>query len=110
MLLAVDWGRSQAPSLVLSRRRSMRRLRSASLRCTVAFTRNLSWQWGLENVTTFSNPGKAERFRALSENSTGDHRRVRLFKDWNDVREGMAWLARSAAGDELTRNQVEAGI
>src|SRR5437899_11015820 len=31
---------------------------------------------------------------------------------WNcsDVREGMAWLARSAAGDELTRYHVEAGI
>jgi RNA polymerase sigma-70 factor (ECF subfamily) len=30
--------------------------------------------------------------------------------NWNDVREGMAWLARSAAGDELTRYHVEAGI
>jgi RNA polymerase sigma-70 factor (ECF subfamily) len=30
--------------------------------------------------------------------------------DWSDVREGMAWLARSAAGDELTRYHVEAGI
>jgi hypothetical protein len=31
---------------------------------------------------------------------------------WNgsDVREGMAWLARSATGDELTRYHVEAGI
>src|SRR5437764_14607818 len=31
---------------------------------------------------------------------------------WNsgDVREGMAWLARSAAGDELTRYHLEAGI
>ncbi len=31
---------------------------------------------------------------------------------WNgsDVREGMAWLARSAADDELTRYHVEAGI
>jgi RNA polymerase sigma-70 factor (ECF subfamily) len=29
---------------------------------------------------------------------------------WGDVREGMAWLARSAAGDELTRYHVEAGI
>jgi RNA polymerase sigma-70 factor (ECF subfamily) len=29
---------------------------------------------------------------------------------WSDVREGMAWLARSAAGDELTRYHVEAGI
>jgi len=28
----------------------------------------------------------------------------------SDVREGMAWLARSAAGDELTRYHVEAGI
>jgi RNA polymerase sigma-70 factor (ECF subfamily) len=30
--------------------------------------------------------------------------------NWNDVREGMAWLAKSAAGDELTRCHVEAGI
>jgi RNA polymerase sigma factor (sigma-70 family) len=30
--------------------------------------------------------------------------------NWNDVREGMAWLARSAAGDELTRYHVEAAI
>ena len=30
--------------------------------------------------------------------------------NWNDVREGMASLARSAAGDELTRYHVEAGI
>src|SRR5689334_330186 len=30
--------------------------------------------------------------------------------NWDDVREGMTWLARSAAGDELTRYQVEAGI
>jgi RNA polymerase sigma-70 factor (ECF subfamily) len=29
---------------------------------------------------------------------------------WSDVREGMAWLARAAAGDELTRYHVEAGI
>jgi RNA polymerase sigma-70 factor (ECF subfamily) len=29
---------------------------------------------------------------------------------WSDVREGMDWLARSAAGDELTRYHVEAGI
>lgn len=30
--------------------------------------------------------------------------------NWGDVREGMAWLARSAAGEELTRYHVEAGI
>ena len=30
--------------------------------------------------------------------------------NWSDVHEGMAWLARSAAGDELTRYHVEAGI
>jgi RNA polymerase sigma-70 factor (ECF subfamily) len=30
--------------------------------------------------------------------------------NWNDVREGMMWLARSATGDELTRYHVEAGI
>jgi len=30
--------------------------------------------------------------------------------NWNDVREGMAWLARSAAGDQLTRYHLEAGI
>jgi RNA polymerase sigma-70 factor (ECF subfamily) len=30
--------------------------------------------------------------------------------NWADVREGMAWLARSAAGGELTRYHVEAGI
>jgi RNA polymerase sigma-70 factor (ECF subfamily) len=30
--------------------------------------------------------------------------------NWNDVREGMAWLAKSTAGDELTRYHVEAGI
>src|SRR5262249_60231274 len=30
--------------------------------------------------------------------------------NWSDVRHGMAWLARSAAGDELTRYHVEAGI
>jgi RNA polymerase sigma factor (sigma-70 family) len=30
--------------------------------------------------------------------------------NWSDVREGMAWFARSAAGDELTRYHVEAGI
>jgi RNA polymerase sigma-70 factor (ECF subfamily) len=30
--------------------------------------------------------------------------------NWVDVREGMAWLAQSGAGDELTRYHVEAGI
>jgi RNA polymerase sigma-70 factor (ECF subfamily) len=30
--------------------------------------------------------------------------------NWSDVREGMEWLARSAAGGELTRYHVEAGI
>jgi RNA polymerase sigma-70 factor (ECF subfamily) len=30
--------------------------------------------------------------------------------NWSDVREGMAWLARSTAGDELTRYHVEAAI
>ncbi len=30
--------------------------------------------------------------------------------NWSDVREGMAWLAKSVAGDELTRYHVEAGI
>lgn len=30
--------------------------------------------------------------------------------NWNDVREGMECLGRSAAGDELTRYHVEAGI
>jgi RNA polymerase sigma-70 factor (ECF subfamily) len=30
--------------------------------------------------------------------------------NWNDVREGMAWLGKSAAGDVLTRYHVEAGI
>lgn len=30
--------------------------------------------------------------------------------NWGDVREGMAWLAKSAAGDELTRYHVEAAI
>jgi RNA polymerase sigma factor (sigma-70 family) len=30
--------------------------------------------------------------------------------NWSDVREGMAWLEKSAAGDELTRYHVEAGI
>jgi RNA polymerase sigma factor (sigma-70 family) len=30
--------------------------------------------------------------------------------NWSDVREGMAWLAKSAVGDELTRYHVEAGI
>jgi predicted RNA polymerase sigma factor len=30
--------------------------------------------------------------------------------NWSDIREGMAWLSRSAAGDELTRYHVEAGI
>src|SRR5438128_10096017 len=30
--------------------------------------------------------------------------------NWSDVREGMAWLARSTAGDNLTRYHVEAGI
>jgi RNA polymerase sigma-70 factor (ECF subfamily) len=30
--------------------------------------------------------------------------------NWSSVREGMAWLARSAVGDELTRYHVEAGI
>jgi RNA polymerase sigma-70 factor (ECF subfamily) len=30
--------------------------------------------------------------------------------NWNDVREGMEWLAKSAVGDELTRYHVEAGI
>lgn len=30
--------------------------------------------------------------------------------NWSDVREGMAWLARSAAGEELSRYHVEAGI
>lgn len=30
--------------------------------------------------------------------------------NWSDVREGMAWLARSARGDDLTRYHLEAGI
>jgi|SRR5579883_352325 len=30
--------------------------------------------------------------------------------NWSEVREGMAWLARSATGEELTRYHVEAGI
>jgi predicted RNA polymerase sigma factor len=30
--------------------------------------------------------------------------------NWSDVSEGMAWFARSVAGDELTRYHVEAGI
>jgi RNA polymerase sigma-70 factor (ECF subfamily) len=30
--------------------------------------------------------------------------------NWVDVREGMAWLARSTAGEEVTRYHVEAGI
>jgi RNA polymerase sigma factor (sigma-70 family) len=30
--------------------------------------------------------------------------------NWSEVREGMEWLARSAAGEELTRYHVEAGI
>lgn len=30
--------------------------------------------------------------------------------NWSDVREGMDWLARSTAGDELTRYHAEAGI
>src|SRR5262249_52412934 len=30
--------------------------------------------------------------------------------NWNDVREGMTCLARSAAGDELTRYHIEAAI
>jgi RNA polymerase sigma-70 factor (ECF subfamily) len=30
--------------------------------------------------------------------------------NWGDVREGMAWLAQAAAGDELTRYHIEAGI
>jgi RNA polymerase sigma-70 factor (ECF subfamily) len=30
--------------------------------------------------------------------------------NWSDVREGMVWLARSAAGAELTRYHAEAGI
>jgi RNA polymerase sigma-70 factor (ECF subfamily) len=34
----------------------------------------------------------------------------RIAWNWSDVREGMAWLARSAAGGELTRYHVEAGI
>jgi RNA polymerase sigma-70 factor (ECF subfamily) len=30
--------------------------------------------------------------------------------NWNDVHEGMTWLAKSAGGDNLTRYHVEAGI
>jgi RNA polymerase sigma-70 factor (ECF subfamily) len=30
--------------------------------------------------------------------------------NWSDVREGMEWLTKSVAGDELTRYHVEAGI
>src|SRR5216684_6576598 len=67
MLLAVNCGRSQSPSRVLSRRRSMRRLRLASLRCRVAFTRNPSGLRVLETLDTISNPGKAERFRVFHE-------------------------------------------
>src|SRR5260370_41311054 len=65
MLVAVNCGRSQSPSLVLSRRRSMRRLRLASLRCKVAFTRNPSGLRVLETPDTLSNPRKAERFRVF---------------------------------------------
>src|SRR5260370_2656333 len=67
MLLAVNCGWWQSPSLVLSRRRSMRRLRLASLRCRVAFTRNPSGHRVLETLDTISNPGKAERFRVFQE-------------------------------------------
>src|SRR5260370_41164377 len=65
MLVAVNCGRSQSPSLVLSRRRSMRRLRLASLRCKVAFTRNPSGLRVLETPDPLSNPRKAERFRVF---------------------------------------------
>jgi len=30
--------------------------------------------------------------------------------NWADAREGMAWLAKSASGDELTRYHLEAGV
>src|SRR5262245_47650064 len=40
MLDAVNMGRSRSDRLVLSRRRSMRRLRWANCRCNLVFTRN----------------------------------------------------------------------
>src|SRR5271154_3715301 len=46
----------------------MRRLQLASLRCIVAFTRNLSWLRVLESVDTSQTPEKAERFRVFHEN------------------------------------------
>src|SRR6266851_1913568 len=67
MLLAVNSGRSQPVRSVLSRRRSMRRLRLASLPCKVAFTRNPSGLRVLQMLATISNPGKAERFRVFYE-------------------------------------------
>ena len=42
-LLKENIGRLQSPSLVLSRRRAIRRLLLCSFRATVGFTRNPSW-------------------------------------------------------------------
>src|SRR5258707_15266004 len=91
MLAAVNCGRSQSPSLVLSRRRSMRRLRLASLRCKVAFTRNPSGLRVLETLDTLSNPGKAERFRVfhgISPPTSGEFAWFRPSKAlyWYEVR------------------------
>src|ERR1051326_101097 len=47
MLLAVNIGSKQPFRLVLSKRRSIRRLRSASFRCMLAFTRNPSGASGV---------------------------------------------------------------
>src|SRR5712692_10730698 len=65
MLPAVNMGRLQSPSLVLSRRRVMRRLLLASFRVTVAFTRNPSWLRGSGNGSTLLDPGSAGRFRVF---------------------------------------------
>src|SRR6516165_11252347 len=48
MLRALNIGRLQSPSLVLSRRRAIRRLLLCSFRATVGFTRNPSWFRGWE--------------------------------------------------------------
>src|ERR1700687_5596634 len=67
MLPAVNIGRPQSPSSVLSRRRSIRRLLLVNLRCIVAFTRNPSWLRVLGKVSTLLNPGNGERFRVFHE-------------------------------------------
>ena len=95
MLLAVRIGWEQLRKSVLSKRRWMRRLLLARRRWMLArrrllfvrrrrkmaFTRNPSGRWVLENSDTLLNTGNAKGFRGFQELFRKKPRRLRLLKD-----------------------------